>query len=169
MSILKVPHQVEHIDWIKWRPVDEATLIFVIQKNRILLIRKKRGLGAGKINGPGGRLESGETPDDCVVRELYEELGITPVKPVKLGEHRFQFLDGYSIYVHVYRASIFTGTPIETDEAIPMWFAIDAIPFTEMWEDDRLWLPLLLEGKTFSGYWIFEDDRMVDHRLVTPR
>tara|TARA_Y100000588_G_scaffold388630_1_gene489279 strand:- start:4775 stop:5281 length:507 start_codon:yes stop_codon:yes gene_type:complete len=167
MVISNVAQQIEKIDWGKWKPVDEATLIFVIRRNQILLIRKKRGLGAGKINGPGGRLEKGETPDDCVARELYEELCIRPVKPVKFGEHRFQFLDGYSIYVHVYQASGYIGTPIETEEAIPMWFSIDAIPFDEMWEDDRLWLPLLLEEKHFSGYWIFENDRMIDHRLVT--
>ncbi len=167
MAISNVAQQIGKIDWINWKPVDEATLIFVIRCDQILLIRKKRGLGAGKINGPGGRLEKGETPDDCVARELDEELGIRPVKPVKFGEHRFQFIDGYSIYVHVYRASSFTGTPIETEEAIPMWFSIDAIPFDEMWEDDRLWLPLLLEEKTFSGYWIFENDRMIDYLLLT--
>ena len=94
MAISNVVQQIEKIDWMNWKPVDEATLIFVIKRDQILLIRKKRGLGAGKINGPGGRLEKGETPDNCVTRELYEELGIKTVKPVKFGEHRFQFLEG---------------------------------------------------------------------------
>ncbi len=50
-----------NVDWTTWEPKERATLLFVIKEGQILLIRKKRGLGAGKINGPGGRLEPGET------------------------------------------------------------------------------------------------------------
>src|SRR5512136_179536 len=52
---------VETIDWSRWEPTERANLCFVIRDGQILLIRKKRGLGAGKMNGPGGRLEAGET------------------------------------------------------------------------------------------------------------
>ena len=157
--------RVADIDWSTWSAVDPATLAFVIRDGRILLIRKKRGLGAGKVNGPGGRIEPGETPAAGAAREMQEELGIQPVDLVRLGEHRFQFVDGYSTYVHVYRASDLRGTPVETDEAVPLWVALDAIPFDEMWEDDRLWLPLVVAGRRFSGYWIFDGDRMLDYRL----
>ena len=157
--------RVADIDWSTWSAVDPATLAFVIRDGRILLIRKKRGLGAGKVNGPGGRIEPGETPAAGAARELQEELGIQPVDLVRLGEHRFQFVDGYSTYVHVYRASDLRGTPVETDEAVPLWVALDAIPFDEMWEDDRLWLPLVVAGRRFSGCWIFDGDRMLDYRL----
>ena len=54
--------KINDVDWSNWTPEQTATLMFVIDDNRVLLIRKKRGLGAGKINGPGGRLEEGETP-----------------------------------------------------------------------------------------------------------
>lgn len=158
--------RIADIDWATWSPVDPATLTFVVRDGQILLIRKKLGLGAGKVNGPGGRLEPGETPAAGAARELHEELGVQAVDAVRLGDHRFQFVDGYSTYVHVYKASNLRGTPVETDEAIPMWVDLDAIPFDEMWEDDRLWLPLLVAGRRFSGYWIFDGDRMIDHRLV---
>ena len=138
---------ISDVDWTRWSPVDPATLIFVVRDGQILLIRKKRGLGAGKINGPGGRLEPDEAPAAGAARELREELGVGVADSVKLGEHRFQFVDGYSIHVHVYRATGLRGTPIETDEAVPMWVDIRAIPYDEMWEDDRLWLPLLLDVK----------------------
>lgn len=157
--------RIADIDWTTWTAVDPATLIFVIRAGRILLIHKKRGLGAGKVNGPGGRLEPGETPEQAALREINEELGVTAVGPTWMGEHRFQFVDGYSTHVHVFRASEMHGTPVETDEAIPLWADLDAIPYEQMWEDDRLWLPHLVAGRRFSGYWIFDGDRMLDHRL----
>ena len=157
--------RIADIDWSTWSAVDPATLIFVIRDGQILLIHKKRGLGKGKINGPGGRLEPGEAPEAAALRELREELGVAAVDPVFVGEHRFQFVDGYSTYVHVFRAPDLRGTPVETDEAIPLWVDLDAIPYDRMWEDDRLWLPLLVEGRRFSGYWIFDGDRMLDYRL----
>ena len=60
----------------QWTPDILATLMFVVQKGRILLIRKKRGIGAGKVNGPGGKFEPGETALQCVLREVREELQI---------------------------------------------------------------------------------------------
>ena len=159
-------HRISDIDWARWSPVDPATLIFVIRDEQILLIRKKRGLGAGKINGPGGRLEPGELPAAGAARELREELGVTVTDSVKLGEHRFQFVDGYSIHVHVYRGAGLCGTPVETDEAIPMWFDIRAIPYEEMWRRTT--------GCGFRCYWRESNfpatgsstgSRMLDYRL----
>ncbi len=103
--------RVRDIDWTSWRAVEPATLVFIIKDYRVLLIRKKRGLGAGKVNGPGGRLESGETFKACAIREVQEELHVTPVDPVRVGQHAFQFVDGYSIFVHVYRAVDLIGNP----------------------------------------------------------
>lgn len=157
--------RVRGIDWTSWRAVDPATLVFVVKGRRILLIRKKRGLGAGKINGPGGRREAGESFRDCAVREMREELGVTPLHLVRLGQHCFQFVDGYSTFVRVYRASDIDGEPVETDEAAPLWFDVDAIPFGKMWEDDRHWLPLVLAGRRFAGRWIFDGERMLDYTL----
>ena len=65
----------EKIDWSRWQPTELATLCFVIRDGQILLIHKKRGLGAGKINGPGGRIESGETAEQGAIRETQEEVG----------------------------------------------------------------------------------------------
>lgn len=160
-----VPTRVRDIDWTTWRPRDSCTLVFVVTDGRILLIRKKRGLGAGKINGPGGRLEPGEIPFDCAVREVQEELCTTPIGLEHLGVLRFQFVDGYSTHVFVYRALDFDGEPTETDEALPIWAPLDALPFQEMWADDRVWLPLLIAGKRFDGRFIFDGDAMLDHEL----
>lgn len=161
-----VPARVADIDWQVWKPVDKGTILFVIQDGQILLIHKKRGLGAGKINGPGGRLDDGETPAECAIREVEEELRISPTGVDEIGELQFQFRDGYSIHVWVYRASGFVGTPEETDEADPLWTSIDEIPYDRMWPDDRIWLPLLLERRPFLGRFVFDDDSMLDHLLI---
>jgi len=168
MDSYRHARRLDEIDWPSWRAKDLATLLFVVRDDRILLIRKRRGLGAGKINGPGGRLDDGETPLEAAVREVEEELRITPLDPVERGQLRFQFVDGYSIHGFVFFASEFNGVPRTTEEAIPIWTPLDAIPYEEMWADDRYWLPLFLEGKSFSGRFIFDGDDMLDHEIRTP-
>lgn len=160
-----VPRKLDDIDWATWQPDDHATLLFVEDAERVLLIRKKRGLGAGKINGPGGRLEPGETPLQCAIREVQEELCITPLEPSHRGEHQFHFVDGYKLYVHVFLSGAYEGEPTETDEAIPVWHRKDSIPYDEMWEDDRIWLPLMLAGERFKGRYLFDGDRMLGHHI----
>jgi 8-oxo-dGTP diphosphatase len=155
----------EEIDWSAWEPQQRATLLFVIRDGCILLIRKKRGLGAGKINGPGGRIGPGETPLECAIREVQEELRVTPKNVSYCGELRFQFVDGLSLHGYVFKASDCDGEPCETEEATPLWTPIDAIPYAEMWADDRLWVPLMLAGIRFDGRFLFDGDRMLGHRI----
>jgi 8-oxo-dGTP diphosphatase len=162
---VQVPRKVSEIDWPGWQPREEATLVFVVSGGEMLLMRKKRGLGAGKINGPGGRIERGESSLECAVREVREELCVTPLGLEDAGENAFQFVDGYSIRVFVFRASGFLGEPAETEEGAPLWTPLDEIPYHEMWEDDRLWLPLVLSGQRFRGRFIFDGDAMLDHQL----
>ena len=157
---------LDAVDWEHWRPTDQATLLFVIDEERILLIRKKRGLGAGKINGPGGRLEPGESAHDCALRELQEELRIRAWSADWRGNHRFQFIDGYRLDVDVFVTDGFDGEPTETDEAIPLWFPVSEIPYDEMWADDRHWFPHLLDGSHFYGRWLFDGDRLIDGHVV---
>jgi 8-oxo-dGTP diphosphatase len=152
-------------EWSSWQPRERATLCFVRDNERVLMIRKKRGLGAGKINGVGGRLEPGELPFAGILREAQEELGITLLDPVKRGELHFQFLDGYSLFCTVFVASRFDGTPVETEEAAPLWFDVRRLPFHEMWEDDQLWLGSALEGKSFRGFFDFDGEKMLSQRV----
>jgi len=155
----------DDIDWPNWQPTQRATLCFVVRDGHILLIHKKRGLGKGKINGPGGRIDPGETPRQCAVREVREELCVTPTGLSHHGELWFQFSDGFAIFVDVFSASDLEGEPRETEEAAPLWVATDAIPYERMWADDILWLPLLLENKRFIGRFLFRDDEMLHHEL----
>ncbi len=156
---------VSEIDWDRWQPHQRATLLFVIRDGLILLIHKKRGLGAGKINGPGGRLEPGETAAEAAVREVQEELCVTPVDVQPSGELFFQFTDGLALHAAVFRAADCVGEPRETDEAVPLWAAVADIPYDRMWADDPLWLPHLLAGRPFRGHFLFDGDRLLDARV----
>lgn len=156
------------IDWENWQPEQRATLVFVVHKERVLLIHKKRGLGAGKINGPGGRIAPGESTRDCAIREAQEELHITPTGLSPRGELWFQFTDGLSIHVTVFTATGFIGEPQETEEAKPLWAKVNEIPYDQMWADDRLWIPLMLAGKKFSGRFLFDGDVMRHYELNSP-
>jgi len=153
------------IDWAVWKPEQRATLLFVIRDDRILLIHKKRGLGKGKINGPGGRIELGETAMEGAIREVEEELCVTPQDVSFCGELSFQFVDGFSLHCSVFRAEDYKGIPQETDEAIPLWVSVDEIPYEQMWQDDQYWMPLVLERIVFDGFFLFDGDRMLDKSL----
>ena len=148
------------IDWTAWQAGIHATLMFIVKGERVLLIEKKRGLGAGKINGPGGKIDPGETALEAVIRETREELLITPLNPRKVGELWFSMSDCPDILCHVFRADDHDGVPTETDEAVPLWTAIDAIPYHRMWEDDRHWMPLLLSETGFHGRFAFTGEAM---------
>lgn len=153
------------MDWSTWQPREHANLCFIVKNGRVLLIRKKRGLGAGKINAPGGKLEPGESALEAAIRETREEIGVTPLALEDRGVVRFQFMDGYSLHCAVFVARDFEGTPVETAEAVPMWFAIPEVPYGEMWEDDRHWLPQVLDGAQINGWFEFDGERMLSKRV----
>ncbi len=144
-------------------PEQQATLCYILHDGQLLLIRKKRGIGAGKINGPGGKVEPDETPLAAAIREVREEIGVTPLDPVLHGEVRFRFADGPVLHCMIYLAHRYEGQPCETDEAVPLWFPVDALPYDEMWEDDRHWLPLLLTKQCFTGVVDVDGDQVTRH------
>src|SRR5262245_43163937 len=156
---------LDDVDWERWRPDVRATLLFVVRDGRILLIRKKRGLGAGKINGPGGKLGPGETPLAGAIREVEEEIGVTPTGVEQRGEILFQFTDGLALQGFVFVASGCQGRLRETDEATPFWTPVDRIPYTELWADAGFWMPWLLGGRKFSGRALFDGDALLDQRF----
>ncbi len=154
-------------DWTTWKPDEEATLMFVHRADgKILFIEKKRGLGAGLVNGPGGRLEPGETPEQAAVRETMEEVRVRVRKAVRVGGLRFDFADGYKLKGHVFESWDWEGEPAETDEAKPLWIAPADVPYDRMWKDDSLWFPKMLGGRYFDGKFCFGGQRMRYHRVA---
>ncbi|HEU5121620.1 MAG TPA: NUDIX domain-containing protein, partial [Candidatus Saccharimonadales bacterium] len=66
-----------------------CTLLFLKKDNRILLAMKKRGFGAGRYNGIGGKIEAGESVEAALIRECQEEIEVTPLNFWKVAEHDF--------------------------------------------------------------------------------
>ena len=146
----------------------QLTLTIVHQHPRVLLGMKKRGFGAGRWNGFGGKLEGGETIEQGARREMLEEAGITLTNISKMGIILFEWKSRPEILeVHVFRSEQFSGIPRETEEMRPEWFHVDEIPFHEMWEDDQYWFPLLIANNKFSGRVLFDDQNKIIYKTFT--
>ncbi len=159
------PDTVEEVDWEAWEPKETAVITYIFKDDKVLLINKKTGLGAGKVNAPGGRVEPSEMPAEAAVREVQEETGLTPLNVKEVGQLSFIFKDGYSLKGIVFFADDCTGDMAETDEADPFWQSVDQIPYDKMWEDDELWLPLAISGKYVKGHFIFDGDKMISQEI----
>jgi len=145
------------------------TLLMLVRENTLLLGMKKRGFGVGKWNGFGGKVNENESIVDACQRELQEEAGITANDATCVGRIIFEF-EGEPLLmdVRVFRATAFTGEVTESEEMLPQWFAHDAIPFQQMWLDDRLWLPILLRDGKFAGYFLFRGHEQILHYCLQP-
>jgi 8-oxo-dGTP diphosphatase len=162
---MNTPPQTSNTDWENWQPTMRATLLFLLRDDEVLLIHKKTGLGKGKVNAPGGKIEPGETPAEAAVREVEEEVGLRVRSPEQMGDLRFQFVDGLALYCAVFISREFEGEAHESDEADPFWCKVDAVPYAQMWADDAYWLPGLLEGKQFDGRFDFDEETMLWQKL----
>lgn len=149
-----------------WTPNMRANLVFLTRRGYVLLIHKKTGLGAGKINGPGGKLEPGETALEAARREVREELLIEVGELEEMGELHFDFVDGLKLHCVVFHGTEFNGTPTETREAKPEWFPIAELPLDRMWADDRHWLPQMLAGQRFQAWFRFDGETMISRKVL---
>lgn len=125
----------------------EASLSIIenTSNNKLLMIRHHRGINKGCINFPGGKKENNETMLDCVIRETYEETGLTIKNPVQVGYIEFPTMD---YYVHIFKSTEFSGNlKGKEDEVDVFWLDINAIPYDEMREADRNFIPDILAEK----------------------
>lgn len=151
-----------------------TTLLFLIKKDHetitdICLAMKKRGFGAGRWNGTGGKLEAGETIEDAVVRETQEEISVIPQGIKKIAELTFIFphQPDWAQLCHVYFCTEWVGNPTESEEMKPEWFSVDSIPYNTMWPDDILWLPLALDHKSLKAQFSFGEGDIILNQEIT--
>jgi 8-oxo-dGTP diphosphatase len=153
----------------------DGTLCLLIRGNppeHVLLGLKKQGFGAGKWGGFGGKIEAGETIAGAAVRELQEETGVTVCEEnlQLMGHLTFVFpaKPAWNQVVYMFVAARWAGDPVESAEMKPAWFAINDIPYEQMWQDGVHWLPRILSGERIRARFTFkEDNETVDEVEIT--
>ncbi len=134
----------------------DATLCYIFDRGKVLLQKKAPGkFGEGKWNAPGGKLKFAEPPHKAAVREVREETGLEVAGLKQAGALNFMEEGGKWFTVHVFVAEGFSGEPVNRGEGELQWFPVNVLPYDDMWEDDRKWMPLLLDGKRFAGHFVF--------------
>ena len=141
----------------------KATLLFLVRDGQVCFAEKQKKIGAGRLNGFGGKVEPGETIEQAMIRETEEEIGITPTAYKQMGEVLFHNPSDDEamrrMRVYVFTATEWTGEPAETDEMKrPVWYGIDQVPYDKMLAGDQIWLPYVLQGRPVKAFIRFNDD-----------
>lgn len=142
------------------KPKKIMTLCLLRKDNDLLMGMKKVRFGAGNYNGFGGKLEEGETLEECIVREVKEESGLDLLEFEKRGIISFE-LDEYINEVHIFEGLSWIGEAIETDEMAPIWLKIDDLPYDKMWKSDKIWHPYFFKREFFEGWLIFDKNHNI--------
>ena len=144
-----------------------ATLCYVRKNNQTLMlhrIKKENDIHEGKWNGLGGKIEPGESPEECIIREVKEESGLLIHSLQFKGILTFPKLDEHDWYVFVYVSDDFSGELIESAEGRLAWIDNEKITSLPQWEGDALFIPLLDKPGTFSGKFIYSREKCNGNR-----
>lgn len=119
--------------------------------DEVLLGEKLTGLGVGKIVGPGGKQEPGESPRHTAVREVAEEVGLVVapdnLEPLARITYPFVGRDALSQRSHAFTTRHWKGHVRASEEIDARWWPVSGIPLERMWADASLWLPRALAGE----------------------
>lgn len=145
----------------------KATVLLLLRDDKILLAMKKRGFGVGKWNGVGGKPDPDEDIVSTAIRESQEEIRVTPLNLHKVALFKYYFPhDNFGMQVWIFTATKWEGEPIETEEMKPKWFNQNNIPYNQMWSDDEVWMPKVLEGKLLTGSFMFnKEGKIMDYYM----
>tara|TARA_B100002052_G_C15788807_1_gene555268 strand:+ start:144 stop:602 length:459 start_codon:yes stop_codon:yes gene_type:complete len=147
-----------------------STLCYIKQNNQTLMlhrIKKKNDIHKNKWNGLGGKLERGESPEECVKREVFEESGLIIESPNLHGVITFPKFDGIDDWiVFVYTANNFEGNLIDCDEGKLDWVSDDQLLKLNLWEGDKIFIPWLTQDKFFSAKFIYEKKKLINYDVI---
>jgi 8-oxo-dGTP diphosphatase len=147
-----------------------GTLCYIKHNGQTLMlhrVKKENDMHEGKWNGLGGKLEPGETPEECIIREVKEESGLTLSNPQLKGILTFPMFDGIDDWMaFVFTASDFTGQLIDSPEGNLKWINDTEVFNLNLWPGDRIFLKWLEEDRFFSGKFIYKNKKLIDHTVV---
>ena len=147
-----------------------STLCYIKKNNQTLMlhrIKKKNDIHKNKWNGLGGKLIEGESPEECVKREVLEESGLIIESPKLHGIitfPKFDELDDWIVFV--YTAKNFEGNLIECNEGKLNWVSDDQLLSLNLWEGDKIFIPWLSQEKFFSAKFIYKKKKLADYSVI---
>jgi len=145
-------------------PLRQVTLCFLLRDQpgpQVLLALKKRGFGAGKWAGVGGKPLPGETIEAAAQREAREEIGVVvgPLEQVATISYYFPHAPpgcDWDQQSCVFLTRDWDGAPVETEEMAPRWFDLAHAPLDAMWADARYWAPRLWAGERLTASFLLD-------------
>jgi len=146
-----------------------ATLCYIKHDGHTLMVhrnKKPNDMHAGKWNGLGGKFEAGESPEECVIREVREESGLQIRKPKLNGLLMFPDFKGDDWYVFVFTAHEFNGELIDSPEGRLEWIPDEKLTSLNLWESDHIFFPWLEKDKFFSAKFIYREDEMQGYEVI---
>lgn len=147
-----------------------TTLCYIENNEQYLMLhrtKKQNDINQGKWIGVGGHVENEESPEECLVREVKEETGLTLTSYRLRGLVSFINSECESELMCVFTADEYTGNLITCEEGDLQWIAKTQVPDLPTWEGDRVFLELLLsdEQRFFSIKLQYEGDRLVEKKI----
>lgn len=148
-----------------------STLSFLMdtENQKILLAMKKKGFGAGKWNGMGGKFDKNKKDRnliDTAIRETREEIGVESKSLEDVATLKFYFPKPPHYRVEVFIVKSWENTPRESEEMKPRWFKMKEIPYNKMWIDDQFWLPKVLNNRKVKAEFTFGEGEKIIKKNV---
>ena len=145
-----------------------ATLCYIKNDNHTLMVyrnKKPNDMHQGKWNGLGGKFEAGESPEECIIREVREEAGLQIREPKLHGLLMFPDFKGDDWYVFVFTANEFNGELIDSPEGKLEWIPDEKLTSLNLWESDQIFFPWLEDEKFFSAKFEYDGDEMRGYKV----
>jgi 8-oxo-dGTP diphosphatase len=146
-----------------------ATLCYVRQNGKTLMIhrvKKENDMHQGKWNGLGGKLEPGETPEECAIREIFEESGLTARNPALKGLITFPgFANDEDWYAFLFVVEDFSGEIVDSPEGDLAWVDDADLLRLNLWEGDLIFIPWLDRPGFFSAKFVYRQNRLEEHQV----
>ena len=143
-----------------------TTLVYIEKDNKYLMLhrtKKEHDENSGKWIGIGGHFEDGESPDECMLREVFEETGLTITKYRFRGIVTFVSDEYGTEYMHLFTANGFTGNLKECDEGELAWIDKSNVLDLNLWEGDKVFLPLLIKHEPYFRIRLtYENDILIN-------